>query len=102
MVNLPVSPLSDRSKPGISTSQVEFLSMVAIPMFEVWTSAFPKAVPFVIQAPQNLKRWRLIRNEPLSTTASVNLPPLEPGMHPAFLKPERTASEDLRSRATLT
>jgi len=33
--NLPLSPLFDRDKPGVTKSQVDFLEVIALPLFKV-------------------------------------------------------------------
>ena len=55
---LPVSPLMDRAKDGVSKSQCDFLSKVALPMFEAWAAVFPRAAPMVANTEANLKLWK--------------------------------------------
>jgi hypothetical protein len=53
-LGLPISPLFDRCKPGCSSSQVGFLEVVAMPLFQVFVSAFPGTQPLAtgVQATQ--------------------------------------------------
>ncbi len=42
---LPISPLMDRSKPGVSKSQPGFFEFVAIPLFHNFATVFTAADP---------------------------------------------------------
>ena len=44
---LPISPLYDREKPGISKSQVGFIEFVAFPLYNSFTEVFQGARPLV-------------------------------------------------------
>jgi hypothetical protein len=44
---LPVTPLFDRSKPGVTKSQVTFMDIVAIPLFRALAQAFPGTEPIL-------------------------------------------------------
>lgn len=48
----------DRSKDGVSKSQCDFLSKVALPMFKAWAAVFPRAAPMVANTEANLGLWR--------------------------------------------
>ncbi|KAJ9510743.1 hypothetical protein QJQ45_027640 [Haematococcus lacustris] len=47
-MNLAVSPLFDRSKPGITKSQVGFFEVLVIPLFHSFCSVFTAARPFLM------------------------------------------------------
>lgn len=53
-----VSPLMDRSKNGISMSQVGFFDIVALPLFQSFTHAFPKTQPMLDAVKDNYAMWR--------------------------------------------
>jgi hypothetical protein len=40
---LPVTPLFDRTKPGVSKSQLAFMDIVVLPLFRALAAAFPAA-----------------------------------------------------------
>jgi hypothetical protein len=40
-LGLPVTPLFDRTKPGLTKSQVAFMEIVALPLFQALSEAFP-------------------------------------------------------------
>ena len=42
---LPVSPLFDRDKPGVTKSQIGFFSFVAIPLYQNFVKVFAQAEP---------------------------------------------------------
>jgi hypothetical protein len=44
---LPVTPLFDRSKPGVTKSQVAFMDIVAVPLFRALAQAFPGTEPLL-------------------------------------------------------
>jgi cAMP-specific phosphodiesterase 4 len=58
---LPISPLFDRTKPGITKSQIGFFDVVALPLFGAFAEAFPGAERFLVAARDNLKYWRAQR-----------------------------------------
>ena len=55
---MPISPLMDRRKHGVSRSQCDFLDVVALPLFRLWAAAFPGAAPIVKNTEANFQRWR--------------------------------------------
>jgi hypothetical protein len=44
---LPISPLFDRTKPGVTKSQVAFLDIVVVPLFQVLAEHLPATEPFL-------------------------------------------------------
>ena len=56
---MPISPLMDRRKHGVSRSQCDFLDVVALPLFRLWAAAFPGAQPIARNTEANLQRWRV-------------------------------------------
>ncbi|KAF5838514.1 hypothetical protein DUNSADRAFT_2712 [Dunaliella salina] len=56
--NLPLSPLFDRTKPGISKSQVGFFDVVALPLLQILVSAMPGALPMLTGAEHNYDHWK--------------------------------------------
>jgi cAMP-specific phosphodiesterase 4 len=56
-LRLPVSPLCDRDKGGITQSQVGFFRVVVLPLLEVYASHFPAAQPLLSAAQSNCAYW---------------------------------------------
>eukprot|EP00798_Chlamydomonas_sp_ICE-L_P023999 gene23999-9571_t len=54
---LPVSTLSDRTKQGISKTQVGFFELFAIPMYDVFSQVFPGTKMMLHYVMQNYKYW---------------------------------------------
>ena len=55
---LPVSPLTDRNKQGLLTSQVGFFDILVLPMFESLCKAFPPCETILNQARENSQKWK--------------------------------------------
>ncbi|GAX80978.1 hypothetical protein CEUSTIGMA_g8413.t1 [Chlamydomonas eustigma] len=55
---VPISPLMDRNKPGITHSQTGFFSVVAQPLYAAFTSVFPDAQPLMDGLNANNKFWQ--------------------------------------------
>ncbi|KAG2430481.1 hypothetical protein HXX76_010004 [Chlamydomonas incerta] len=55
---LPISPLFDRAKQGVSKSQTGFYEFVALPLVRALTSAFPGAEPLVRCYEANYEYWK--------------------------------------------
>jgi hypothetical protein len=55
---LPISPLFDRSKPGITKSQVGFFEVVALPLFRAFVESFPGAADVLCAAVDNHEHWK--------------------------------------------
>jgi cAMP-specific phosphodiesterase 4 len=56
-LDLPVSPLCDRDKGGITKSQVGFFRVVALPLLEVYAEHFPAALTLLSGAQSNCSYW---------------------------------------------
>jgi cAMP-specific phosphodiesterase 4 len=56
-LSVPVSPLCDRDKGGITQSQVGFFRVVVLPLLEVYASHFPAAQPLLSAAQSNCAYW---------------------------------------------
>jgi len=56
-LNLPVSPLMDRHKPGISCAQVGFLEVVAMPLFKSLVTAYSPCMPLLEALERNYMMW---------------------------------------------
>ena len=54
---LPISPLMDRTKEGITRSQPGFFNIVALPLFSAFCSAFTGCVPLHDGVKDNFSRW---------------------------------------------
>ncbi|KAG2443397.1 hypothetical protein HXX76_001757 [Chlamydomonas incerta] len=54
---LPVSPLFDRAKPGITKSQVGFFDIVVIPLLSNFSRVFTNAKPLLTYTMRNYKYW---------------------------------------------
>eukprot|EP00891_Asterochloris_glomerata_P000667 jgi/Astpho2/667/e_gw1.00013.90.1_t len=59
-LRLPVSPLMDRSKSGITKSQVGFFDLVAQPLFRSCTAVFEGAFPMLRAVEDNLRKWKAL------------------------------------------
>eukprot|EP00882_Tetradesmus_deserticola_P032196 GHRQ01036444.1.p1 GENE.GHRQ01036444.1~~GHRQ01036444.1.p1 ORF type:complete len:100 (+),score=32.14 GHRQ01036444.1:37-336(+) len=57
-VGLPVSPLMDRSKQGISRSQVGFFDIVALPFYTSLAQRFPGCRPMLEAVLENYAVWK--------------------------------------------
>ncbi|KAG2431307.1 hypothetical protein HYH02_013438 [Chlamydomonas schloesseri] len=57
-LGLPISPLFDRTKQGVSKSQVGFFEFVALPLVRALTSAFPGATPLISCFEFNYQYWK--------------------------------------------
>ena len=55
---LVISPLCDRTKPGITSSQVDFIEFVAIKQFELLANAFPDTSPLLAGLAKNHAKWK--------------------------------------------
>ena len=55
---LPISPLFDRAKQGVSKSQVGFYDFIALPLVHALASAFPGARPLLACYVANYDHWR--------------------------------------------
>ncbi|KAL6751781.1 3'5'-cyclic nucleotide phosphodiesterase [Haematococcus lacustris] len=58
---LPISPLFDRTKPGVSKSQVGFMDFVVVPLFHSFVRAFPSTQPMFHQLALNYRHWETQR-----------------------------------------
>mmetsp|Transcript_8480 Transcript_8480/g.25667 ORF Transcript_8480/g.25667 Transcript_8480/m.25667 type:complete len:957 (-) Transcript_8480:212-3082(-) len=56
--NLPVSPLMDRSKDGITKSQPGFFKVVVMPLFTAFKNVFPQCTPLHEAAQANMQMWQ--------------------------------------------
>ncbi|KAJ9521684.1 hypothetical protein QJQ45_015392, partial [Haematococcus lacustris] len=56
---LPISPLCDRTKQGITKSQVGFFDFVALPLFNNFTTRFTAAKPLLSGVMANYRYWQL-------------------------------------------
>ncbi|KAG2490631.1 hypothetical protein HYH03_011022 [Edaphochlamys debaryana] len=57
-LGLPISPLFDRSKQGVSKSQVGFYDFVALPLVHALASAFPGAQQLKVCFTENYNHWQ--------------------------------------------
>jgi hypothetical protein len=44
---MPITPLFDRTKPGVTKSQVAFMDIVALPLYKAISQAYPGTEPFL-------------------------------------------------------
>ncbi len=56
-LGLPISPLFDRAKQGVSKSQVGFFDFVALPLVRAFASAFPGAQTVLACYEANHQYW---------------------------------------------
>ena len=61
---IPISPLMDRSKGGVTTSQAGFFSIVLQPQMQAMCSVFPGCSPLFDAAKDNLAMWAEEMNPP--------------------------------------
>ncbi|KAJ9504616.1 hypothetical protein QJQ45_030479 [Haematococcus lacustris] len=54
---LPVSPLMDRTKAGVTRSQAGFFSLVCLPQLQAFTTVFSGCQPMLDQARENNQMW---------------------------------------------
>jgi hypothetical protein len=54
---LPISPLFDRTKPGLSKSQVRFFNVVVTPLYQALAAVFPRTQPLLSGARRNYRHW---------------------------------------------
>ncbi|KAG2451386.1 hypothetical protein HYH02_003987 [Chlamydomonas schloesseri] len=59
-LGLPISPLFDRTKQGVSKSQVGFYDFIALPLVHALASAFPGARPLLACYVTNYDHWRAV------------------------------------------
>mmetsp|Transcript_29009 Transcript_29009/g.75040 ORF Transcript_29009/g.75040 Transcript_29009/m.75040 type:complete len:974 (+) Transcript_29009:37-2958(+) len=55
---LPVSPLFDRDKPGVTKSQVGFFDVVVLPLFQALTGLLPGVQPLLDGVEANYRFWK--------------------------------------------
>ena len=55
---MPISPLFDRTKQGVSKSQVGFYDFVVLPLFHACAAAFPGTQPMLRCALDNYHKWK--------------------------------------------
>ncbi|GAX83010.1 hypothetical protein CEUSTIGMA_g10437.t1 [Chlamydomonas eustigma] len=60
-LGLPISPLFDRNKPGVTKSQVGFYDFMVFPLFHNFACVFPGARPMVDMARSNYKCWKTMK-----------------------------------------
>ncbi|GLC47046.1 hypothetical protein PLESTM_002012800 [Pleodorina starrii] len=68
-MGLPISPLFDREKQGVSKSQVGFFEFVALPLANALSSAFPGAQPLMECLTSNYRHWRRAEREAAAAAA---------------------------------
>ncbi|KAG2497449.1 hypothetical protein HYH03_004604 [Edaphochlamys debaryana] len=70
-LGLPISPLFDRAKQGVSKSQVGFYDFVAMPLVHALASAFPGAHPLIKCFVSNYNHWKGVE---LANTVATSPP----------------------------
>jgi hypothetical protein len=78
-LRMPVSPLMDRSSPGIMQSQDKFLRLVALPLFTSLVDRYPSCEPLVEGLQKNISAWAAMNKPP--TSISKILHPRREGLH---------------------
>ncbi|GIM01925.1 hypothetical protein Vretimale_6639 [Volvox reticuliferus] len=68
-LGLPISPLFDRSKQGVSKSQVGFYDFIALPLVHSLASAFPGAKPLLACFVDNYDHWRAVERAAAASAA---------------------------------
>jgi len=73
---LPVSPLFDRHKQGISKSQVGFFDIVVIPLYQAFSQVFGSSKPLLTYVMRNYKYWA--QEQAVKSTAATGGNPPKP------------------------
>ncbi|KAG2437343.1 hypothetical protein HXX76_006000 [Chlamydomonas incerta] len=68
-LGLPISPLFDRGKKGVSKSQVGFYDFVALPLVHALAAAFPGAKPIEAAFHRNYVHWKAIEAKQQTPTS---------------------------------
>ncbi|KAG2485624.1 hypothetical protein HYH03_015687 [Edaphochlamys debaryana] len=84
---LPISPLFDRAKQGVSKSQVGFYDFVAMPLVHALASAFPGAQPLMACFSTNYNHWRAVDAKTSSTARGSSDAPSSLGTPPTAALP---------------
>ncbi|KAG2493194.1 hypothetical protein HYH03_008614 [Edaphochlamys debaryana] len=87
-LGLPISPLFDRAKQGVSKSQVGFYDFVALPLAHALASAFPGAAPILDCFHANYDHWRAVE----ARAAAANAPAGNGGAPGAAGGPQATVA----------
>ncbi|KXZ51294.1 hypothetical protein GPECTOR_13g781 [Gonium pectorale] len=66
-LGLPISPLFDRAKQGVSKSQVGFFDFIALPLVHAMAGAFPGAKPLMDSFVANYEHWRSVERAAVVT-----------------------------------
>ncbi|MEW5305766.1 MAG: hypothetical protein WDW36_008285 [Sanguina aurantia] len=94
---LPVSPLFDRTKPGITKSQVGFFDVVVLPCYQTFVTTFEGCKPLLKGALANYQHWApkladsptssspAQGNSPLSGRSRLHIPSLSKSMVPVTI-----------------
>ncbi|KXZ54073.1 hypothetical protein GPECTOR_5g18 [Gonium pectorale] len=77
-LGLPISPLFDRAKQGVSKSQVGFFDFVALPLVHAMAAAFPGAKPLLRCFERNYNHWREVEAAAAAAAAATVPPPTLP------------------------
>jgi hypothetical protein len=104
---LDVTPLFDRSKPGVSKSQQAFFDAVALPMFSDFAAVFPAARPLHDLALANRRQWSPSNSASMDNStrppASLTPAPLTPAsLTPASLTPDPLTPDPLTPDPSLS
>jgi cAMP-specific phosphodiesterase 4/high affinity cAMP-specific and IBMX-insensitive 3',5'-cyclic phosphodiesterase 8 len=70
---MPITPLFDRSKPGITRSQMGFFEIVVLPTLSVFTRVYPKAAHVLTAAVANAKHWWALHGDPVDENTSTRI-----------------------------
>ncbi|KAG2444403.1 hypothetical protein HXX76_001156 [Chlamydomonas incerta] len=62
-LGMPISPLFDRAKQGVSKSQTGFYEFVGLPLVHALSSAFPGAAPLMSCFTANYQHWLRVQQE---------------------------------------
>ncbi|MEW5305806.1 MAG: hypothetical protein WDW36_008323 [Sanguina aurantia] len=75
---LPVSPLFDRTLPGVTKSQVGFFDVVVLPAFKNFSCVFPGSKPMLAAVQANHRHWKscqlaVVTTDGSSSTSTASL-----------------------------
>ena len=76
-LGIPISPLFDRAKQGVSKSQVGFFDFVALPLVRALTDGFPGASPLAACFERNYTHWKTVEAEAAAQQAAAQQAPVQ-------------------------
>jgi cAMP-specific phosphodiesterase 4/calcium/calmodulin-dependent 3',5'-cyclic nucleotide phosphodiesterase len=72
-LQMPVSFLMDRDKPGVSESQMGFFNFVVLPLYRSYLRAFPATSPLVSAVEDNFAKWSSVQAKVDAATSAASV-----------------------------